>query len=232
MSRAERRKYHYIYKTTCVVTNRYYIGMHSTDDLEDGYQGSGKRLWYSIRKHGKENHKTEILEFLNSREELRNREAQLVNEELLNDSMCMNLKLGGEGGGICWNEEHKKKFQQAGSKAHSEYLKTNEEYFKSYGEKRTNIFKNKFENGELKYFLKYRFDWSGFRHSDETKKKMSDSHKGKHVGTKNSQHGTCWICHPEIKENKKIQKSELDLFLESGWIKGRNKFIIDLLQSK
>lgn len=34
---AERRKYHYIYKTTCLITNRYYIGMHSTDNLEDGY---------------------------------------------------------------------------------------------------------------------------------------------------------------------------------------------------
>ena len=47
---------HYIYKTTCNVTKRYYIGMHSTTNLEDGYLGSGKRLRYSIRKYGKENH--------------------------------------------------------------------------------------------------------------------------------------------------------------------------------
>lgn len=52
---ASRRKYHYIYKTTCTITSKFYIGMHSTDNLEDGYVGSGKRLWYSINKHGKEN---------------------------------------------------------------------------------------------------------------------------------------------------------------------------------
>ena len=44
---------HYIYKTTCNITNKYYIGMHSTSNLEDGYLGSGKRLRYSIRKYGK-----------------------------------------------------------------------------------------------------------------------------------------------------------------------------------
>lgn len=98
MTRAEKRKFHYIYKTTCSITNKFYIGMHSTDSLEDGYVGSGKLLWYSIHKHGKENHNTEILEFLSSREELKSREEHLVNEELLDQKLCMNLKLGGEGG--------------------------------------------------------------------------------------------------------------------------------------
>lgn len=44
--------------------------MHSTDNLEDGYLGSEKRLRYSINKHGAENHEREILEFVDSREEL------------------------------------------------------------------------------------------------------------------------------------------------------------------
>ena len=68
------RKYHYIYKTTCIITNRFYIGMHSTDNLQDGYIGSGKRLYYSIKKYGKENHTCEILEFLPDRLSLKNRE--------------------------------------------------------------------------------------------------------------------------------------------------------------
>ncbi len=49
---AIRRKYHIIYKTTCTITNKFYVSMHSTDNLEDGYQGSGKRLKYSVNKHG------------------------------------------------------------------------------------------------------------------------------------------------------------------------------------
>jgi hypothetical protein len=38
--------------------------MHSTDKLEDGYFGSGKRLWFSINYHGKDNHVKEIREYL------------------------------------------------------------------------------------------------------------------------------------------------------------------------
>ena len=72
--------------------------MHSTDDLEDGYFGSGQLLWKSIKKHGKEKHTKEILEFLPSRKKLKDRERELVNEELLSDCLCMNLRVGGEGG--------------------------------------------------------------------------------------------------------------------------------------
>ena len=30
------RKYHYLYKITNLVNNKYYYGIHSTDNLEDG----------------------------------------------------------------------------------------------------------------------------------------------------------------------------------------------------
>ena len=72
--------------------------MHSTDNLEDGYFGGGKRIKYSVRKHGKEAHVKEILEFLETRELLKNREKEIINEELLLDPLCMNLTIGGEGG--------------------------------------------------------------------------------------------------------------------------------------
>ena len=69
--------------------------MHSTDDLDDEYFGSGQRLWHSINYHGKEAHSKEILEFLPDRESLRKREAEIVNEEVLSDEKCMNLIMGG-----------------------------------------------------------------------------------------------------------------------------------------
>lgn len=91
-------KYHYIYKTTCLINEKFYIGMHSTDNLEDNYIGSGKRLWLSIRKYGKENFSIEILEYFPDRNSLKKREIEIVNEELLKNPLCMNLKLGGYGG--------------------------------------------------------------------------------------------------------------------------------------
>lgn len=94
-SHADRRKFHIIYKTTCIVTGRWYLGLHSTDDLNDGYRGSGTRLQYSLKKYGMENHTLEVLEFLPSRKELVKREAELITEDTIKDPMCMNLMKGG-----------------------------------------------------------------------------------------------------------------------------------------
>jgi glycyl-tRNA synthetase beta subunit len=69
--------------------------MHSTDDLDDGYIGSGKALWISIKKHGRETHRLEILEYSKSREELARREEELIDEHILRDPLCMNLQRGG-----------------------------------------------------------------------------------------------------------------------------------------
>lgn len=95
---ADRRRFHYIYKTTCLVTGRYYIGMHSTDDMDDGYMGSGKRLHRSIGKYGVSQHTKEVLEQLPSREALVLREAAVVTTDLIKaDPQCMNLVPGGNG---------------------------------------------------------------------------------------------------------------------------------------
>jgi hypothetical protein len=97
MKRAQRRKYHYIYKTTCKITKRYYYGMHSTDNLDDNYFGSGSELSKSIKKYGLSNHDKEIIEFYENREELKERESYIVNENIFKDPLCMNLAKGGGG---------------------------------------------------------------------------------------------------------------------------------------
>jgi hypothetical protein len=49
---------HYIYKTTNLITKEYYIGKHSSQNIEnDNYLGSGLLLTRSIKKHGRENFK-------------------------------------------------------------------------------------------------------------------------------------------------------------------------------
>lgn len=99
MTRADQRKHHYIYKITRIDgSGKYYIGMHSTDSLDDGYFGSGKIITASIKRHGKEKHSKEILEFLPSRKSLDLREKEMVTEELIGDPLCMNLVPGGSGG--------------------------------------------------------------------------------------------------------------------------------------
>lgn len=97
--RASLRQFHFVYVTTCMVTCNYYIGLHSTDNLSDGYIGSGQRLWHSIKKHGKDSHECEILEMFNSRKEAVDYEKFIVTWDLIQqDKTCMNLAPGGEGG--------------------------------------------------------------------------------------------------------------------------------------
>jgi hypothetical protein len=62
-------------------------------------------------------------------------------------------------------------------------------------------------------------DWTGKKHKEESKLKMSESKKGTCSGEKNSQYGTCWITKEGI--NKKIKIDELDFYIENNWIKGR-----------
>lgn len=207
----KKKNIHYLYKTTCLVTGRYYIGIHSTNDLEDGYMGSGRRLRASIRKHGEENHKKEILEFFETRELLIEAEKTAITEDMIGDPMCMNLMGGGTGGFI--SEEHYNKLKIKSS----EYQKEKWKDLK-YREKITSLSLERLIESHKKGKIKYD-TFTGKKHTEETKKKMSEAKKGKGTGKNNSQYGTMWITKDGI--NKKIKKEELNTFISQGWEKGR-----------
>jgi hypothetical protein len=92
------RRYHLIYVTTCSITGHFYVGRHSTDNIDDGYMGSGKRLSRSLRKYGKDVHQRIVLEVCDDRSSLLKREHEIVSVDLLNDPLCLNLIVGGDGG--------------------------------------------------------------------------------------------------------------------------------------
>ena len=91
-------KFHFIYRTICTVSGRYYVGMHSTNDIEDGYLGSGDHVTRSMRKYGRSSHIREIIKFLPDRDALKKFEKEYITEEMLADPMCMNIAPGGGGG--------------------------------------------------------------------------------------------------------------------------------------
>lgn len=91
-------KFYGIYKTTNKVNGMMYIGQHITDDIDDGYLGSGTYLQNAINKYGKEAFEKEWLEFAENAEELNYLERMYVNEEWLARPDTYNLILGGTGG--------------------------------------------------------------------------------------------------------------------------------------
>ena len=56
-------RYSILYKTTNLVNGKIYIGVHSTDNLDDGYLGSGVALLAAIKEYGKKSFKRDILKF-------------------------------------------------------------------------------------------------------------------------------------------------------------------------
>lgn len=179
--------------------------MHSTSNINDKYLGSGKRLKYSIKKYGRENHTFQILEFLPDRKSLAEREKELVNESLLADVLCMNLVSGGEGWHGFFSKEHQLKCSSAGGRT------TNPEKSKKASEKMKETNRKMLASGKW-----HTPNWTGRKHREETKKKMSDSLKGKGLGFKNSQFGTRWITNGH--SNKKLAAN---LAVPEGWITGR-----------
>lgn len=219
MKRAQRRRFHYIYRITNKLNGKFYIGMHSTDNLDDGYFGSGKYLSHSISKHGKENHEMEILEHYFSREDLADREKELVNQQAIQDPACMNIKVGGDGG---W--DHIKRYidflqgqARLMTETRLEKLKdpdfherfcTSVKIAHNDPAVREQMTASRTSNGR-----NYNECWIGRKHSDETKQKLR---KTKNAGETNSQFGTCWI-----NNGTEVKKETLEIWLNGGWQIGR-----------
>lgn len=213
----KQHKYHYIYKTTCKITGKYYIGIHSTSDLEDKYLGSGKIIWLSIRKYGRENHEKEILEFLPNRDRLYEREQEIVSSTFIEDPNCMNPVTGGRG----WkkhptegkflsiehrekigkalrdrkngplSEEHKQKVREA-NRGRKASVETRKKMSSTHRE----IWKEKgghSEESKEKMSANRKGKWNsnssrkGMKNSEESNRKNSESHRGKIVSEETKQ---------------------------------------------
>lgn len=93
------KTYLLLYKTTCIITNKFYFGIHSTNNIDDTYLGSGLILKRSIKKYGTANHTREILKIFNNVDELCLAEICIISEHI-EDELCMNIAGGGQGGFI------------------------------------------------------------------------------------------------------------------------------------
>lgn len=220
MKRADQRKYHYIYRITRTDgSGKYYIGMHSTDDLDDGYFGSGSLLSRSIKKHGKEKHTKEILEHLPTREALKLREKVLVNEELLDDKKCMNLKLGGEGGFDHLNTPKMLWQKNEASRKGNQALQLkfqNPEFREAWGKRASEGLHIQYASGRKP--TGWSKEASERSNSPEANAKRRISMIGKQDGERNSQFGTCWVTNGIP---LKIKKQNLEAYLNNGYVQGR-----------
>ena len=154
-------KYYTIYKTTNLINNKFYIGLHTTDDLNDKYLGSGIFLKKAIKKYGVSNFKKEILHILKTKKEMISKEKEIVNEEFVKREDTYNMTKGGYGLSTLSEEKRletiekiRKSNKERDSTESSKQriitlLKKDPEIFKKMGEKSRLKQKENYKNGYI-----------------------------------------------------------------------------------
>ena len=199
-----------IYKTTNLITGKFYVGKHQTLDLLDDYLGSGKLLKRAVAKYGEHNFHKEILHICKSEKHMNILEKILV---VPDPEINYNLCPGGKGG---WG------YLNNSTETHIERCKKG---YKNADLSRYNLtrdYSKQSERNKLLHnqgILKPPPNWTGRKHREETKifigKKNSEAQKG----FKNSQFNTVWLNNGAT--NKKVKKEEVDFYYEKGYTKGR-----------
>lgn len=162
-------KYHYVYIIINKINHKFYIGKHSTNNLDDGYMGSGTAINKAIQKYGIENFSKRILCFCNSAEDALVIEEFLVTDYIVSRNDSYNLIPGGIGrSSFKHSEDTKKRISEA-----------------HLGKKFTDKHRNNIsESKKGKQSPR-----KGVKLSEEQKQKMSNVHKGKFTGEKNPMYG-------------------------------------------
>lgn len=113
--------YCFVYMTVNLVNGKIYIGVHTTNCVNDSYLGSGKLLNKAIKKYGRENFKREILKFTLTKKEAYAIEKQIVNSTFIKESTNYNMKEGGYGGGALLTEDSRIRMAAAQRKRYENY---------------------------------------------------------------------------------------------------------------
>ena len=172
-----------IYKTTNLINNKIYIGYHATENEYDSYLGSGRVFLKSIRKYGKENFIKEILFIFKTKNEALKKEKEIVNRDFILSNFNYNCTIGGKGGigesnkGRKHTKEAIEKITEAGKRKCKEETK-----IKISNANKGRKMKEEFvlQNSLLrkKYYETNVSIRLGAKHSEESKRKMSESSKG------------------------------------------------------
>jgi hypothetical protein len=198
-----------IYKITHNTSKTIYIGMHKTDNLNDGYMGSGIHLKRAVEKYGLDQFSKEILYTFNNEEEMISKEIELVTEEFCKQNNNYNICPGGKGG---WGYVNSVDIENRILKNQKAMRNANISMWKSDKRRKQGSDHFKKLRSEGKLHKGDTFGMKGKSHSQESREKMSLSQSG----SKNSQFGLHWIT--DGVKSKRIKKTDP---LPDGWRKGR-----------
>ena len=94
-SKNKEYKYYYVYKIVNTINEHYYYGVHSTNNLNDGYMGSGVKLDQAFKKYGRGMFTKEIIKFFDTMYEAYKFESEIITLEDILSKSCYNSTAGG-----------------------------------------------------------------------------------------------------------------------------------------
>ena len=193
-----------------------YVGVHKTNNLDDGYLGSGILLRKALLKYGSDAFTREILKHCSSEEEMYATEANIVTEQIVKDDNFYNVSLGGE-----WHGSERQQANNQRSQAVQAQLRKNPQWVKRRADRISEGSKRAYQNGSRVSKIQPHIPGE-FHHTDETKKLLSDSKKGTKLQAENSQYKSRWMRHDDLKVNRKVRANEdVQQYLDNGWVFGR-----------
>jgi group I intron endonuclease len=183
--------YGYIYLTTFIPTNKIYVGKRAKSKFDESYVGSGVKIKNLIKKYGKSQFETHIIDIAENDDELQQKEIYWIDKySATNPQIGYNIALGGNGAQVeHQTDETKRKISES-----------------NLGKKRTQEVKEQMSKDRLgskwmnngkcnklireKELSNYIYEGSPWKFgilpgrksspkSEESKLKCSNSHKGK-----------------------------------------------------
>lgn len=204
-----------IYRITNLINGKTYIGQHKYKKLDDSYMGSGTLIKRAIKKHGIENFKKEILySRIQYRETADDMERFAIKKERAIGKAEYNLANGGNGTGTV-SDETKQKISKArsGKPTWNKGKPMSEEYkIKLSMAHKGQVAWNKGKKCKpLSEETKKKISESqkGKKMSEETRRKMSESQKGKKMSeeTRRKLSESHKGKHPSEEHRKKISEA-------------------------
>lgn len=223
--------HYYLYEITNKVNGKIYVGVHKTNDLNDGYMGSGKVIKRAIQKHGAEHFTKVILETFENAEAMYAREKEVITDEFLARDDVYNLRRGGYGGFEYISKNKLNGFCDLNVAKIAREI-TDKILLEKYGSEWRSLLAKRGSDGykrrlavddELRQKVRDRAKHlTEFTLNDATRQKRKNTFSkiNHQSGESNSQFGTCWISH-ELIGSRKCKKDLLPLYLDQGWYKGR-----------
>jgi hypothetical protein len=193
-----------IYQITNKVNEKFYIGLHKTKNVNDGYFGSGIAIKAAIEKYGIKNFEKTILHVFHDSKQAREKEIEIVTEELVKNPMCYNLTVGGYGGFHYIRAENKHKLNKGKKVIHSKNLNATARVSPDVLPKYLEL---GWEMGFLPESLQ--------KMSESGKVKIqSEKHRSKNSETKTE---TSILEHIETGKRKFIKKEIIQDYINDGW---------------